>query len=100
MVDSLNDNPIYKLNRFLHYVRGKRTLSTLKNMPNLKLFKIYKKKFKIEYLSFHGSIVWLVPLLRIFFKEDNISKIVHKFDNQINIKRSAFKYISVLKKRK
>ncbi len=100
MVDSLNENPIYKLNRFLHYVRGKRTLSTLKNMPNLKLFKIYKKKFKIEYLSFHGSIVWLVPLLRIFFKEDNISKIIHKFDNLTNIKRSAFKYISVLKKNK
>ena len=27
-VDNLNENPIYKLNRYIHYIRGNRTLST------------------------------------------------------------------------
>ena len=44
-IDSLNENPIYKLNRYLHYLRGNRTKSTLKRMPDRKLLKDYERKF-------------------------------------------------------
>jgi hypothetical protein len=27
-IDSLNNNPIYRLNRYLHYLKGERSLST------------------------------------------------------------------------
>jgi SAM-dependent methyltransferase len=33
--DSLNHNPIYRVNRWLHYMRGNRSKSTLKRMPGL-----------------------------------------------------------------
>jgi ubiquinone/menaquinone biosynthesis C-methylase UbiE len=36
-IDSLNNNPIYRLNRYLHYLKGERSLSTIARMPDLKL---------------------------------------------------------------
>jgi len=40
-VDSLNHSPIYRANRFFHYLRGKRTLSTLKRMTTTALIARY-----------------------------------------------------------
>ena len=34
-VDSLNNSPVYRFNRWLHYLRGNRSKSTLARMPNI-----------------------------------------------------------------
>ena len=45
-VDSLNNNPIYRINRgYIHFLRGHRTKSTLERMPNIKLIRLYEKQF-------------------------------------------------------
>tara|TARA_B100001057_G_C22868719_1_gene957764 strand:+ start:5048 stop:5815 length:768 start_codon:yes stop_codon:yes gene_type:complete len=98
VVDSLNNNPIYRLNRFIHYLKGNRTRSTLYNMPNTKLIDEYKENFLVTFLSFYGSIIWMSPFLSFFFNNIMISKIITKFDILINVKKSAFKFITVMRK--
>lgn len=58
-VDSFNHNPIYRLNRYIHYLKGNRTLSTLKRMPNNKLLKIIKNNFTELKVEYFGIFVFL-----------------------------------------
>ena len=55
-IDSLNENPIYKLNRYVHYLRGNRTKSTLKRMPDRKLLEDYKSKFGITKINYSKQV--------------------------------------------
>ncbi len=41
-VDSLNHNPIYRINRYIHYLRGDRSYSTLLRMPTIDLIRQYQ----------------------------------------------------------
>ena len=99
MVDSLNDNPIYYLNRWINYLLGNRTKSTIKNMFNIKKIHDYRKHFEIKELAFFGSLLWTVPFLRLFLNDYNINKIIKKTDNMINVKKSAFKFSLIMVKK-
>jgi len=98
-VDSLNHNIIYKFNRYINYLKGKRSKSTLKWMPDLILIEKYFKKFGYGKVKFFGSITWCFPILKLFLT----SKIIYQFSNwldkKLKIKKSAFKFVLVLKKK-
>lgn len=97
-VDSLNHNPIYRLNRWFHYRRGERTISTLKRMPRLETIDGYAKLFgKIE-VRFFGAISWLAPFLSRFFGDKNVASISKRVDGWLNVQRSAFKFVMVVQK--
>jgi ubiquinone/menaquinone biosynthesis C-methylase UbiE len=98
-VDSLNENPIYIVNRWLGYVRGKRTLSTIGRMPTLKLIEEYQKNFEPVRLNFFGSLIWMSPLLRLIIGTSNTAIFIDKFDNAINVRRSAFKFVMMLRRK-
>ena len=96
-IDSLNENPIYKFNRYLHYLRGNRTLSTLKRMPNFKLIKNYKKKFGSLSIYFSGSLIWLIQPLSRIIGHSNASNISEFLDNLLP-KWMSFKFVMEVKK--
>lgn len=97
-IDSLNENPIYRLNRFLHYLRGNRTKSTLKNMPDLKLLRDYEEKFGCSQLYFFGAITFLMPFLSKFLSDEICARISRKIDAKFRIRRLAFKFVMVCQK--
>ncbi len=98
-VDSLSHNPIYRINRYVHYLRGHSSLSTLQRMPTLKLLKKYHVKFgKIE-ARFFGSIAYLVPLMNRIFGELMSAKISDRVDRMVFVKRSAFKFVMIVEKK-
>lgn len=99
LVDSLNHNPIYRLNRYINYIKGNRSESTLKRMPNLNLIEKYIKKFGYGKVKFFGSITWTFPLLKIVLSEKLITKLSNWVDQTIKIKKSAFKFVLVLQKK-
>ena len=99
LVDSLHNNPIYVVNRWIAYFFGKRSLSTIKRMPSLKLLDLYKKSFNLKYLKFYGSITWLMPFLKLFLGELRAAAFSDTFDRLVNVKRSAFKFVAVLEKK-
>jgi len=99
IVDSLDNNPIYSINRWIGYLLGKRTLGTIKNMLNIKKINAFQNKFILKKLNFYGSIIWTVPVLKFLFNDIVISAIIRKFDKIINVKKSAFKFTLMMQKK-
>ena len=93
-IDSLNNNPIYKLNRYIHFLLGNRSKSTLQRMPTIKLLEKYTVKFDNVEVAYFGSLTWLFPILRKFLNDDLMKEISSSFDKKINIKKFAFKFIN------
>ena len=96
-IDSLNENPIYKLNRYIHYLRGNRTKSTLKRMPDRKLLEDYKRKFGITKINYSGKLIWMLyPLSKIIgYKK---TKILSDFFDKNLPNWMSFKFIIEAKK--
>lgn len=97
-VDSLNNNFIYRVNRYIHYLLGKRSKSTLKRMPDLNLIENYNKRFDSIEVKYFGSLTWFFPIMKIFMTEQQIKIFSHNFDKKLQIKKSAFKFTMKLRK--
>jgi len=91
-LDSLSNNPIYKVNRYLHFLLGNRTKSTLDCMPTVDLINNYATKFGNMEVAYFGSLTWLFPILTKFFSDESVSVISERFDKKFNVKKSAFKF--------
>ncbi|MDP9178923.1 MAG: methyltransferase domain-containing protein [Gemmatimonadota bacterium] len=99
-VDSLNHNPVYRLNRWLHYTRGKRTRSTLMRMPNARRIEAIGQHFKSVEVRYFGALTWTMPLLRRVLGGNGASRISDAVDELMNVKRSAFKFVLVAQGRR
>jgi len=100
IVDTLNDNPIYRLNRYIHFIKGNRSKSTLKRMPNEHLINRYINQFGSGKVKFFGSIIWAFPLLKIVLSEKLITKFSNWVDQTLKVRKSAFKFVLILNKNK
>jgi len=99
VVDSLNDNPIYRFNRYMHYLKGNRSKSTLIRMPTINLIDQYTEKFGYAEVKFFGAITWTFPLLSKILSEQVLTKLSNWIDVKFNIKRSAFKFVLLVVKK-
>lgn len=99
LLDSLNNNPIYKLNRYAHYLRGNRSKTINNRIPDLNLINDLMKKFGYSEVKFFGSLTWLCPLLNFFLSEKLTKNFSDWFDVKFNIKKSAFKFTLLLIKK-
>jgi ubiquinone/menaquinone biosynthesis C-methylase UbiE len=91
-VDSLNNNPIYKVNRYIHYLKGNRSRSTLIRMPTINLIGKYTDEFGYTEVRYFGAITWLFPVLKFFLSEERITKFSNWIDKNFQIRKSAFKF--------
>ena len=89
-LDSLSNNPIYKVNRYLHFFLGNRTKSTLERMPTVGLINSYAVKFGKADVAYFGSLTWLFPILTKFLSDESIRVISDRFDKKFNVKKSGF----------
>jgi ubiquinone/menaquinone biosynthesis C-methylase UbiE len=96
-LDTLNHNWIYCLNRFRHYLQGKRTFSTLKWMPRLKIIRKYEARFASSAVRYYGKVLWLHGPLGIAFSPIFVNKILEQIDDSRFLSRSAFKFLLVCK---
>ena len=97
-VDSLNHNPIYRLNRWWHFRRGRRSRSTLRRMPRLSLIDSYAARFGHADVQFFGAIAWLTPLLVRVLGESAAAAWSDRLDRFVGVRRSAFKFVMVARK--
>ena len=91
-MDSLNHNPIYKFNRYIHFLRGRRSKSTLQRMPTQDLINCYTSQFGSSEVKYFGSLIWTCTLLKWIISEKKISIILNSADSLLNVKKSAFKF--------
>jgi ubiquinone/menaquinone biosynthesis C-methylase UbiE len=92
-VDSLNHNPIYRLNRFLQYLRGRRTRSTLLRMPTLATISRLTAELSECEVSFHGAATFLAPIVRPLLGEQRAASLLDRSDRLKTLDRFAFKFV-------
>lgn len=94
-VDSLNHNPVYRLNRWRHYRRGERSLSTLTRMPTLGTLQRIRRDFPDMQVSYHGILSFLAPALRLLGPV-RIARLLDHVDRAFPLlRRHAFKIVGV-----
>jgi len=96
-VDSLNNNPIYKFNRYLHYLQGTRSKMTLINMPSMKRLEKLTQLYSAVEVNYFGAISFLTPFMKSIIGIKAAKKVSDKTDNIFRIKKSAFKFVLVAK---
>ena len=96
-VDSLNNNPLYFLNRYLHVLRKKRKKVSFLNMPTVQRIEKISNMYSKTELKYFGCISFLGPVLSRVFGNEFFFKISNLVDKAFNIKRSAFKFVLVAK---
>ena len=96
IVDSFNHNPIYKLNRYVHYLRGNRSLSTLNRMPNKKTLDILRNNFKNVNVRYFGIFSFLGSILNSFLGDFRTKKILDYLDKKFYfLYKYSFKFVLV-----
>ena len=94
-VDSLNHNPVYRTNRWLHYLRGNRSRSTLKRMPDLARIKALGDGFSNVGVQYFGALSFAMPVLARLVGENAAQAASDRVDQLVGVKRSAFKFVLV-----
>ncbi|MBC8489114.1 MAG: class I SAM-dependent methyltransferase [Bacteroidetes bacterium] len=96
-VDSLNNNPIYRSNRYINYLANKRSKITILNMPTIDRLDALKNLYKSVDVIFFGSISCLMPFIKIITGIENAKKISDFVDKLFCVKKSAFKFVLTAK---
>ncbi len=94
-LDTLNHNWIYSLNRYKHYIQGKRTFSSLRYMPRMKLIRKYESRFQNSQVKFYGKFLWLYGFLKLVLTQKRTDIILSSVDGSRLFNRSAFKFLLV-----
>ncbi|ARU59564.1 methyltransferase [Oleiphilus messinensis] len=94
-IDSLNHNPIYKINRWLNYRMHKRTLNVIKRIPDLTRINALKNDFEAIDVKFFGAFTFLMPLIAKVIGEKQAKSISDYLDRVFRVKYSAFKYVLI-----
>lgn len=99
-LDSLNHNPIFKLNRWFRFLRGSRSLSTVLRIPKMKRVEKLASYFKESHYWFFGQWIWVHQILRCFLGPKLALRTYDILVNQTKENRYAFKVVSILKGKK
>lgn len=94
-VDSLNHNPIYRLNRYAHYLRGHRTKSVISRTPTLTTVGLLAAAFPVENQTrFFGIFSWLSPLFHPWLGSEHTAALLDHWDDHLPaLHRYAFKFV-------
>jgi SAM-dependent methyltransferase len=98
-VDSLNHNPLYRFNRWVHYLKGDRTKSTLIRMPTMERIRSISRGFKSTDVRYFGAVSYLMPVLAWIVGQNRAARVSDKIDRLLKVQRSAFKFVLVAQSR-
>jgi ubiquinone/menaquinone biosynthesis C-methylase UbiE len=95
-VDSFDHNPVYRLNRFIGYLRGTRTRRALTNIPSEWTLEYLRQQFGEVRVSYHGIFSFLGPLMSQLVGVEAARRILDKLDHSARLfQRFAFKVVVV-----
>ena len=97
-VDSLNHNPIYRINRLFHYVRRKRSWSTLVRMPTMLMISKYRKHFTSINVNYFGSFLWSFNVVSALIGRNSALRLLSFVDSIRFLERLAFKFVLTAQK--
>lgn len=92
-VDSLNHNPVYRVNRWIHYKRGERTKSTLIFMPTMQRIRSLSQWYERVDVRYFGSLSYLMSGLALLIGQKRAAVLSDYFDRLVHVRRTAFKFV-------
>ena len=92
-VDSLNHNPVYRFNRWLQFVQGRRSRSTIERMPNIRRIEALADGFADVQVHYFGALSFAMPILTRVFGEGRAARLSDRFDAMAGTRRAAFKFV-------
>ena len=93
-LDSFNHNPIYRFNRYLHYLKGNRSISTLNRMPSEKTLIYLEGQFQSIEKHYFGIFTFIAPLFSSFLGETKAKKVIDYLDKKVSfLKKYSFKIV-------
>lgn len=95
IVDSLNHNPLYRLNRWRHYRRGDRTRSTLLRMPDMNRIRSLSAPFDSCSVEYFGRYLFMHPPLSRIVGLNRATRTTTWLDERVGPDRMAFKFVLV-----
>ena len=95
-VDSLNHNPIYRFNRWIHWrIKKDRTRSTLIRMPTIARMRQLGEHFESWELEGFGAASWLLSPLSRIIGSTICARLSTLCDRLPGARRMAFKFVFV-----
>ena len=92
-VDSLNHNPVYRFNRWLQFVRGRRSRSTIERMPDIARIEALADGFTEVQVQYFGALSFAMPALARVIGEGGAARISDRFDILSGTRKAAFKFV-------
>lgn len=94
-VDSLNHNPVYRFNRWVHFLRGHRSRSTLRRMPDMRRIASIGSHFERVQVRYFGGLTWVMSLVARAAGDQRAAALSDALDRRLRVTRSAFKFVLV-----
>jgi lipopolysaccharide/colanic/teichoic acid biosynthesis glycosyltransferase/precorrin-6B methylase 2 len=96
VVDSFDHNPIYRLNRVIGHLGGRRTRLAVTNIPRTRTLERLSAGFGSVRVSYHGILTFAAPLLRRLAGERRAAEFLDAGDRWLAwLRRYAFKIVVV-----
>ena len=93
-VDSFNSNVIYRFNRYLHYLGGKRSKATLERMPDERMLTRLRVMFSEVKVEYFGLLTFCLPVLGLLLSEESQAKFIAETDRILfPLRRYSFKIL-------
>lgn len=94
VVDAYNHNPVYRLNRWWHKVRGRRTVSVNRRIPSQKWLDLAGARFPNLSVEYFGVFTFLAPLIRWAVGNERTARWLDQWDDSFIAPRcGAFKIV-------
>jgi ubiquinone/menaquinone biosynthesis C-methylase UbiE len=93
ILDSLNHNIFYRLNRFIKFLSGKRTFSSISRIPNLNRLDNLSAHFKSTKLFFYGSYLWVIPVFTYLIGRQRSVTLHNILEKYFPSRKNSFKFI-------
>jgi SAM-dependent methyltransferase len=95
ILDSLNHNPIYKINRLVSFLLGKRTRSSIETIPNLGRVEGLARLFETSRVHYFGHYLWIYPLLRVFTPRRFANRVMMQLNRMTGPRKMSFKFVLI-----
>lgn len=98
-LDSFNHNPIYAANRYINYLLGRRSFSTIKRMPKEATLSVFKNEFASFEVYYFGIFSFLGRFFELVFNSSRAKLIINNLDIKFyKFRKYAFKVVFVCSK--
>jgi SAM-dependent methyltransferase len=95
ILDTLNHNLAYKINRWIRFKSGQRTRSTLKRMPTLNRIQQLQSFYLESETTFYGSYLWFTLILEKLLGSNLAFKLNSWLEKYHPSKKNAHKFIFI-----